>query len=169
MSSAMMMERPGTAFPGMGVPGYQTPPAPTGMAAGTNWMMVPRCMIRMEKMSGGFKMTCSCDDKLATSMVQNLCTMLQGGMASCAVMYNGMPCCTCHFVMGMCRCEPTDSGVSLMCTSGDQHCSEMLQACCDCITVMLEAGCTCCFLINHTPICCGTTEHSRSPSKAKSK
>ena len=99
MSSAMMMERTGTAFPGMGMPGYGTSPTPTGVTAGTNWMMVPRCTIKLEKCTGGFKMTCSCDDKLACSMVQNLCTMLQGGMASCCVMYNGMPCCTCNFTM----------------------------------------------------------------------
>ena len=170
MSSAMMMERTGTAFPGMGMPGYGTSPTPTGVSAGTNWMMVPRCTIKLEKCTGGFKMTCSCDDKLACSMVQNLCTMLQGGMASCCVMYNGMPCCTCNFTMGMCRCEITEMGCLITCTSGDTQCCDMLQACCDCISTMLDSGCTCCFLMNNTPICCGTSEqHSRTPSKSRSK
>src|SRR5712672_2428430 len=60
MSSTMMMERTGTAVPGMGYPSYGTPTvgAPTGMTTGTNWMMVPRCTFKVEKCTGGFKMTC---------------------------------------------------------------------------------------------------------------
>jgi hypothetical protein len=163
----MMMERTGTAFPGMGVPGYSPSPTPTVPTPGYNWMMVPRCTFRVEKCTGGVKIHCSCDDKLASSMVQNLCTMLQGGCASCCVMHNGMCVCTCNFTMGMCRYEPTDSGCTFTCTSGDTQCCEMIQACCDCLNCMLEAGCSCCFLINHTPVCCGTCDHSRSPSKSK--
>jgi hypothetical protein len=169
MSSAMMMERTGMGMPGMTVPGIGTPPvgAPSGMPAGTNWMMVPRCTVKLEKCTGGMKITCTCEDKMACSMVQNLCTMLAGGMCSCCVMMNGMTVCYCNLTMGMCRCEMTEHGCYMTCTSGDTQCCQMIQACCDCICCMLDAGCTCCVLMNHTPICCGTSESSKSGSKAK--
>jgi hypothetical protein len=32
---------------------------------------------------------------------------------------------------------------------------------------MLNSGCTCCFLINNTPVCCGSTEMAKSPAKTK--
>src|SRR5580704_1531714 len=100
MSSTMMMERTGTAVPGMGYPTYGTPTVgtPTGMTTGTHWMMVPRSTFKVEKCTGGFKMTCVCDDKMACSMVQNLCTMLAGGMCSCCCMMNGMTCCSFNFM-----------------------------------------------------------------------
>jgi hypothetical protein len=169
MSSAMMVERTTTGYPGMAVPGYGTAPVstPTGVPVGTNWMMVPRCTFKVEKTTGGFKVTCSCDDKVAVSMVQNLCTMLQGGMCSCCVMYNGMTVCCYNLTMGMCRFETTDSGVCFTCTSGDTHCCEMIQAFCDCLVCMMDAGCTCCFLVNSTPVCCGTGEGSKTVSKTK--
>ena len=73
MSSAMMMDRTGMGMPGVGVPGVgaagvgvSTTPAPA------NWLMVPRCTLKFEKCTGGMKVTCSCDDKMACSMVQNL-------------------------------------------------------------------------------------------------
>jgi hypothetical protein len=31
----------------------------------------------------------------------------------------------------------------------------MIQACCDCMATMLKDGCTCCLMMNNTPICCG--------------
>jgi hypothetical protein len=31
----------------------------------------------------------------------------------------------------------------------------MIQACCDCMSAMMEAGCTCCVMLNNTPVCCG--------------
>ena len=101
MSSAMMMERSGLGMPAMGYPGVGTPTmgSPTGTPAVTNWLMVPRCTVKVEKCTGGLKITCSCDDKMACSMVQNLCTMLQGGMCSCCCMLNGMTCCCCNFTM----------------------------------------------------------------------
>jgi hypothetical protein len=169
MSSALMMERTGTSYPGVGVPGFGTSPvtAPTGATAGTNWMMVPRCSFKVEKITGGFKITCSCDDKLASSMVQNLCAMLSGGMYSCCVMLNGMTVCYYNLTMGLCRYENTESGVCFTCTSGDPQCAQMIQACCDCLSCTLEAGCTCCFLINNTPICCGVSESSKTGSKPK--
>src|SRR4051794_39619904 len=83
--NAMMMERMGM---GMGMPGTQMP----GMSSGTmpaNWMMVPRCTYKFEKVQGGMKITCVCDDKMACSMMQNLATTLAGGMCSCCMMMNG--------------------------------------------------------------------------------
>jgi hypothetical protein len=156
-------------MPGMGMPGMGTPTmgAPTGVPTATNYMMVPRCTFKMEKCTGGMKITCSCDDKAACSMVQNLCTMLAGGMCSCCCMMNGMMVCYCNFTMGMCHCEMTADGCCITCTSGDAKCCEMIQACCDCLGKMMEAGCTCCFLMNNTPVCCGAYEPMKTGGKAK--
>ena len=169
MSSAMMMERTGMALPGMGVHGMGSHAlgTPTGPAATANWLMVPRCTLKLEKCSGGMKVTCACDDKMACSMMQNLCSMLQGGMCSCYAMMNGMVVCSYNFTMGLCKCDMTEAGVCLTCTSGDSKCCEMIQAACDCLTCMLNAGCTCCVLMNNTPIGCGCGEPS--PAKAPAK
>jgi len=158
MNAAMMMERTGMGMPGMGVPGMGTPTmgSPTQTQAGVNWLMVPRCTLKVEKCQGGMKVHCVCDDKMACSMMQNLCTMLAGGMCSCCMMMNGMMCCCCNLTMGMCKCEMTKDGVCLTCTSGDAKCGEMIQACCECMTVMLKDGCTCCMMMNNTPVCCGS-------------
>ena len=109
MTNAMMMERSGM-MTGMG------PMAP-GMMGGTatmpttpQWMMVPRCTMKMEKCKGGMKITCTCDDKMSATMMQNLCTMMAGGMCSCCMMMNGMMVCCCNLTMGMCKCEMTDDG-----------------------------------------------------------
>jgi hypothetical protein len=151
----MMMERGGMGMTGMGAAGMAAPGmgAATGMPA--NWMMVPRCTFKFEKCSGGMKVTCACDDKMACSMMQNLCTMLAGGMCSCCMMLNGMMVCCCNLTMGMCKCEVTNKGVTMTCTSGDARCGEMIQACCDCLATMLKDGCTCCLMLNNTPVCCG--------------
>ena len=154
--TTMMMDRTAMGMHGMGVPGMGTTPmgAPTGTPTG--YMMVPRCdVMKFEKCQGGMKITCACDDKMACSMMQNLCTMLQGGMCSCCVMLNGMTVCTCNLTMGMCKCEMTEAGVTLTCTSGDSKCGEMIQACCDCLSCMMNAGCTCCVMMNSTPVACG--------------
>jgi len=45
------------------------PPGMPGM------MMVPRCAMRFEKCAGGMKIVCTCDDPMACSMMQNLCSM----------------------------------------------------------------------------------------------
>ena len=157
MTGAMMMERTAMGMPGMAAPGMATPGmgAPTGMPAGPNFMMVPRGTIKMEKVSGGMKITCNCDDEMATSMVQNLCTMLAGGMCSCCMMMNGMMVCCCNLTMGMCKTEMTKKGVAVTCTSGDAKSCEMIQACCECMSTMLKDGCTCCMMMNNTPVCCG--------------
>jgi hypothetical protein len=34
-------------------------------------------------------------------------------------------------------------------------CGDMLQACCECMTTMLKAGCCCCMCVNGNPVCCG--------------
>jgi hypothetical protein len=104
---------------------------------------------------------------MACSTVQNLCTMLAGGMCSCYVTMNGMTVCCCNFTMGFCKCEMTDHGVCFTCTSGDNQYSQMIQSCCECISGMVDSGCTCCVLMNGTPVCCGTGESGKSPGKGK--
>jgi hypothetical protein len=163
------MERTGLGLPGIG-PSLGTPTvgAPTGLPSSTNWLMVPRCTLKLEKCQGGLKLTCSCDDKMASSMVQNLCQMLAGGLCSLCCSLNGVTVCSCNLTMGLCKIEPTESGCCITCTSGDQQCCEMIQACCECVSCCLEAGCSCCVLLNNTPICIGC-EPSRSGSKPASK
>lgn len=152
--TGMMTERMGMT--GMGMPaatGMMGAPgaAPTGM----NMMMVPKCKMTFEKCTGGMKVTCVCDDKVSAGMLQNLCTMMAGGMCSCCMMMNGMMACCCNMMMGMCKCEPTEMGVSMTCTSGDKDCCAMIQACCDCCASMMKAGCTCCMMMGGMPVCCG--------------
>jgi hypothetical protein len=159
MSSTMMMERTGVGYPGTSPMG-----GPSGVPAVSNWMMVPRCTFKFEKCTGGMKITCSCDDPTACSMVQNLCTMLAGGLCSCTVSLNGMTVCCCNFTMGLCKCETTPHGVSCSWTSGDQKCCEMIQSYCDYLCCMMNAGCTCCFCVNNTPICCGCCETTPTPT-----
>jgi hypothetical protein len=121
--------------------------------------MVPRCTsFKFEKCQGGFKITCVCEDKVAATMLQNLCTMLSGGMLSCCCVFNGVPVCTYNFTYCLCKCEPTDSGVCFTCTSGDAQCAAMCAACCDSLVAMQSAGCTCYVLMNNTPCCCCTYE-----------
>jgi hypothetical protein len=167
MSSTVMMERTGMGLPGMTLPGVGTPAvgAPTGVAGPSGYLMVPRCQLKFEKCPGGLKLTCICDDKMACSMLQNLCTMLAGGMCSCCVMLNGLTVCTCNLTMGLCKCEMTDTGVLLTCTSGDTKCCEMLQACCDCLHTLFTAGGTCCLLLNNTPVACGCCETTSTAKK----
>src|SRR5579871_5845628 len=75
MSSTVMMERGASGLAGLGMPGLGTgQPSTAGLAPTANMMMVPRCTIRIEKCTGGCKFVCSCEDKLAVSMMQNLCT-----------------------------------------------------------------------------------------------
>jgi len=88
-------------------------------------------------------------------MMQNLCSALVGGMCSYCVLMNGMMICTCNLTMGMCKCDMTKDGMSITCTSGDKACCEMIHACCDSLSTMLQAGCTCCLMMNNTPVCCG--------------
>src|SRR4051794_20405638 len=103
MASSMMMERTAMGVAGMNPAGLGAGMlgTPATLPGGTNMMMVPRCTIAMEKCSGGMKITCSCDDKVSAGMLQNLCTMLAGGMCSCCMVMNGVAVCTCNLMMGM--------------------------------------------------------------------
>jgi hypothetical protein len=157
MSSAVMFERSGVTMPGVTPTGVSAPhfgPTPT-MPATPNWLMVPRCTFKFEKLKDGMKVSCICDDKLACSMVQNLCGMVTGGLCSCWLTYNGMSVCSFNFTMGMCKWETFDKGVTFHCTSGDKQCCEMIQSFCECISSMVKSGCTCCWMVGSTPLCCG--------------
>jgi hypothetical protein len=171
MSSTLMMERTGMGYPGLGYPGLsgQSLGAQPTMPVSPNYLMVPRCNLKVEKCTGGLKLTCLCEDKVSASMVQNLCTMLQSGLCSCCCMLNGMCVSYCNLTMGLCKCEPCENGVCITCTSGDQRCCEMIQACCDQLGCMLEAGCTCTVLMNNTPLCCGYCESSKSSKSPQKK
>jgi len=151
----VMMERPGMGMQGMGATGMGMPGVMSPTTVPANVLMVPRCTFKMEKCTGGMKITCVCDDKMATSMVQNLCKMLAGGMCSCCLMLNGMVVCTCNLTMGLCKCDMTADGVCVTCTSGDKACCDMLQACCDCLSCCCENGCCCYVCFGNTPVCCG--------------
>jgi len=157
MSSAVMFERTGTTMPGVSPAGVTTPhfsAAPT-VPAMPNYLMVPRCTFKFEKVKEGMKVTCTCDDKLACSMVQNLSSMVSGGLTSCWLMFNGMVVCSFNFTMGMCRWEPFDKGVTFTCTTGDKQCCEMIQSFSECASGMVKSGCTCCWLVGGTPVCYG--------------
>jgi len=171
MANAMMMERMGMGMPGMNVPTVGTTGVgmPSVSPTGAGWMMVPRCTLKFEKCQGGMKLTCVCDDQMASSMMQNLCSMLAGGMCSFAVVLNGVTVCCYNFTMGLCKCETTDTGVSITCVSGDSKCCEMIQSCCDSLNCMTAAGCTCCVLMNNNPVCCGYSETYTTSSKTASK
>jgi hypothetical protein len=154
MTSAIVMERAGMGMPGMGHAATGPMGTTAGMPSAPQWMMVPRCKIKMEKCAGGMKMTCKCDDATSATMLQNLCAMMTGGMCSCCAMMNGMMMCCCNLAMGMCKCEPTKDGVCITCTSGDPSCCAMIQASCECMTAMTQAGCVCCICMNNMPVCC---------------
>jgi hypothetical protein len=156
MTSAIMMERAGMTMPGMpmSTPGSMMG-TPTPTAAGMNVMMVPRCTMTFKKCAGGMKVVCACEDKVSATMLQNLCSMMPGGLCSCCCMMNGMMVCCYNLTMAMCKCEPTDDGICITCTSGDPSCCAMIEACCACMTSMMKAGCTCCLMINNMPVCCG--------------
>jgi hypothetical protein len=155
MATAKMMERSGTAMPGMpmagptGMMGTQAPATP-----GMNMMMVPRCTMTFSKCQGGMKVTCACEDKVSAAMLQNLCTMMAGGMLGCCCMMNGMTVCCYNLMMAHCKCEPTEDGVCITCASGDPACTAMVEACCASMTSMMKAGCSCCMTMNNMPICC---------------
>src|SRR5437868_14572204 len=103
-----MMNPTATGMPGT-MPASMGTSMPGG-APGMNYLMVPRCTIKMEKCTGGVKIQCSCDDKVAAGMLQNLCASLAGTMCSCCCTMNGMTVCSCNLMMGMCKCENTKDG-----------------------------------------------------------
>ena len=130
---------------GMGMPSM-------GMSMPT--MMVPRCMMKMEKIANGMKVMCMCDDKTSAAMLQNLCTMMANGMMGCCMMMNGQMICQCSMTMGMCKVEMTEMGCTFMCTSGDTMACKMMQCMCDCMMGMMMPGCTCYMTMNGMPMCC---------------
>ena len=160
MSSTVMMERTGMGMPGLGMPGLGSPQvgAPAGMPSA---VMVPRCTFKVERVQGGFKCYCNCEDKVACNMLQNLVNMLQGGLCSCCITWNGLTFCNCNFTVGNCKCDITEEGCCYTCTSGDPKSGECLQAFCECLKCCLDAGCNCYFLQNNTPVCCGCSESHR--------
>lgn len=149
MTSAMMIDR--TNMTGMGN-GMQMSNAM--QSASPNMVMVPRCTMKIEKCSGGMKVTCICDDAAACTMMQNLCTMMAGGLCSLSCMMNGMTVFTCNLTMGACKVEMTKDGCCVCCTSGDKACCEMIQACCDCLMTCMKNGSSCCMMMGGTPVCC---------------
>jgi hypothetical protein len=158
MTSTMMMDRAGMSVQGVpGMPGTGVGVGGVSPAA-PNWLMVPRCTYTFEKCAGGMKVVCACDDAMARSMMQNLCASLLGGMCSYTCTLNGVTVCCCNLMMGLCKCELTPTGFCVTCTSGDAKCCEMIQSCCDCLSTMCAAGCTCCLMMNNTPVCCGYSE-----------
>ena len=155
-----MMERTGMGMPGMMSPtslGLQGLGAPTTLPGTGNWLMVPRCTYKIERSQGGLKITCTCDEELACTTLQNLCRSLAGGLCSCCILQNGMVVCTCNLTLGACKCENVKNGVCFTCTSGDKACGEMIGAICDCLATMVKSGCTCCMFISGTPVCCGAS------------
>jgi len=131
-------------------------PMMMGGAASMNMMMIPRCMMKMEKCEGGMKMMMTCDDAMACGMLQNLCSMMGGSMMSACMMMNGMMMANFNMTMGMCKCEMMKNGVCMTWTSGDKACCDMIQECCDCMMAMMKCGCSCCMCMNNTPMCCCT-------------
>ena len=167
MTSTMMVERTGHFLPGAGTPTTGGTPYGAPTTTGASFLMVPRCTLRFEKCQGGIKVYCICEDRTACGVVQNLCAALAGGLVSCTAQYNGVTVYSCNFLMGMCRCETTQDGVCITCISGDAECSKMVQACCDCLSCLVDGGCTCCLFMNNTPVCCGCCEPSKAGAKAK--
>jgi hypothetical protein len=149
-----LMERPGMGVTGVSTPGMGLMGAAGTMPAGMNMAMVPRCTMKMEKWTGGMKITCTCNDAVSAGMLQNLCVMTAGGLCSCCMMLNGMVVCCCNLMMGMCKWEMTEKGCTMTCTSGDKDCCAMIQACCECMAAMTKAGCTCCMMQSGAPVCC---------------
>jgi hypothetical protein len=148
-----LMDRAGMSLTSMSTPGTGMMGAGGTMPAGMNMMMVPHCTMKMEKCTGGMKIACTCDDAMLASMLQNLCMMTAGGMCSCCMTMNGMAVCACNLMMGLCKCEMTEKGCTLTCTSGDRDCCAMIQAYCECMGAMMKAGCMCCMMMGGTPVC----------------
>ncbi len=155
MSSAVMMER-FSAASAPAMPTWQPSGLPAAAPMAGNMCVVPRCKMKFEKCTGGFKLHCKCDDEMSCATLQNLCKMLCDGLCSCVCCCNGMECCKCSFANCHCKCEYTKDGCCITCTSGDKECCAMLQACCDCCEKCCESGCCCYVCFNNTPVCCGT-------------
>lgn len=119
-----------------------------------NMMMIPRVNMKMEKCENGIKVMCMTKDETSAAMMQNLCSMLNGGMVSMCMMMNGMKMMEFNMMMGICKYEMTMDGISMTWTSGDNMICQMMQRCCDCMMSMMDCGCTAVMCMNSTPICC---------------
>jgi len=118
-----------------------------------NWLAGPPCRLKMEKCTGGMKLTCACDDQQAIDWVQNQSHLLEDLGYNCCCLMNGMMVYSCNFTMGVCKYDKTDNGACVTCTSGDPNCCEMIQANCDCLACLIQSGCTCYVMVNNTPTC----------------
>lgn len=149
MSSAVMVDR--------GLFGNASASGPAGQPVSgqaTNWCVVPRCNIEVERCADGCRINCVCEDDIACGALQNLCRMLAGGQCSVCCQLNGVTVLDCKLACGHCKCEFTEEGCCITCTSGDAACCEMIQACCDAIACCLKNGCACYVCFNNTPVCC---------------
>jgi hypothetical protein len=151
MTAMMMMDKSMVSPMGMPMSGSQMPAAAPN---GPQMCMVPRCTMKIEKCKGGMKMTCTCEDEVAAGTLQNMCKMMAGSLCSCCCMMNGMMVCNCCLTMCKCECTDTKMGVCITCTSGDEDCAAMCQACCDCVSACMKAGCMCCVCFGGMPVCC---------------
>lgn len=151
MSSAMLMERTMMG----GSPVSTSPTQPMMGQPTTNFCVVPRCEIKVEKCTGGMKMHCRCEDEMACATLQNLCKMLAGGMCSISCTNNGIMMCQCNLVCGMVKIDYTKDGCTITCTTGDKPSCEMIQCCCETIASCIKNGCCCYVCLNNTPVCCG--------------
>jgi len=158
MDTMMSMDRGtmNTMGAGMGMNGGSMMPNMMPGMMMPNMMMMPRCTMTMEKMDGGMKVMCRCEDEMAASMMQSMCQMMAGSMCSFVMMMNGMPCCSCNMMMATTTCEMMEMGVMMTCMSGDAKMASMVQCCCDCMSCMMDSGCMCCMMMGNMPICCGT-------------
>ncbi|WP_238917827.1 hypothetical protein [Clostridium sp. YIM B02555] len=120
-----------------------------------NMMMIPRATMKMDKCEDGMKVMCMTTDTATCAMMQNLCTMLSGGMTSMCMMMNGMMIMNCNMLMGMCKSEMTEEGMCITWSSGDTMMCEMIHECCECMMSMMECGCNTIMCMNNTPVCCG--------------
>ena len=86
MSSAVMMERTAMAMPGMGMPAMGAPAlgTPAGVPAGVNYMVVPRCTFKVEKCTGGVKITwaITSDGWISAEATPGLANSSGGGAAN---------------------------------------------------------------------------------------
>ena len=140
-SSAVLTERSAhhASHAGAAAPQWQIGGAPA--AGPAPWFVVPRCELKWAKSEGGFTLTCRCEDEVATATLHNLCKILAGGACSSSCTYNGIAVCQCNFAVGHTHCEYSKNGVKITCTSGDEKCRELLQACCECCKACCDDGC----------------------------
>ena len=150
MDRTTTLNMPGTMDASMMMPGMAMPMPSMGM---TGMMTMPRCTMTMEMVNGGCSIKCVCQDEMSAKMMQNMCAMMTGAMCGMMCTMNGMCVCMCNMMMGSCKMEAIDMGMMMTCTSGDEMCAAMIQACCKCMMDCMAAGCCCCMTMNGMPVC----------------